>query len=362
MKEEIGCCDAWHSCWVEGRCINPYLLDKYACASEKRMASGVNLKRGEILLVDGNAFLHRCFYAFPAMTSPDGIPTNAVYGMLKMLEGLVKEVNPTHLAICFDASRNTWRHQLYDQYKANRKPAPDLLAKQFPLIREVLSSLNIPYLENEEYEADDLLGTVAQKAGGYLTRIATGDRDCIQLISPRVKLVMYKNNTGHTEIDLQAVMESYGLEPWQLVHYKALAGDSSDNIPGVPGIGEKTALELLKQYSSINEIVNVIEEIPGRSGKLLARGLDSMKLSYELAKINCECPVEIDLDTFKMAVNIENGEKVLASLGIKKINLEVFVRREKTAQETISSTKETERPVQKPKKNGHSDVEQMALF
>jgi len=362
MKDEIGCCDAWHSCWVVGRCVNPYLLDRYVCAAERRMASGVNLKRGELLLVDGNALLHRCFHAFPPMSSPDGLPTNAVYGMLKMLEGLVSELKPTHLAVCFDASKHTWRHQLYDQYKANRKPAPELLAKQFTIIREVLSALNIPYYEDTEYEADDLLGTIAQKAGGYLTRIATGDRDCLQLVSPRVKLVMYKNNSGHQEMDLQTVKDSYGLEPWQLVHYKALAGDSSDNIPGVPGIGEKTALELLKQFSSINEIAEGIEKIPGRPGKLLASGLDSMKLSYKLAKINCEAPVDVDFDALKMVVNIDDGQKMLANLGIKKINLEVFVREEEEPQAPVSMPS-TDKLVQKTASQKQSNnVEQLALF
>ena len=322
--EKYDCCSAWKYCCIQGKCVKPEMLDNSICTTAKKLSRGINyLKRGKLLLVDGNSFLHRCFHAFPPMSSPAGLPTNAVFGTLKMLEGLVGELNPTHLAFCLDASRQNWRHKLYKEYKANRKPAPQELVKQFPLIREVLSALNIPYFENPEYEADDLLGTIALKAAGFLTRIATGDRDCIQLVTPAVRLIMYKSG-GHIEMGKQEVQDKYGIEPWQIVHYKALDGDTSDNIPGVPGIGKVTAIELIKQFGTIKQIATAVETIPGRKGKLLAEGLELMKLSYELAKINCECPIEVDFDNLKLNVDLEKGASKLTTLGIKKINLGVF--------------------------------------
>lgn len=360
--ERFDCCHAWQYCCVEGKCVQPETLEHYDCTTAEYLSRGINyLKKGELLLIDGNSFLHRCFHAFPFMTSPAGLPTNAVYGTMKMLEGLVGEFTPTHLAVCFDASRHTFRHKQYPQYKANRKPTPQQLVRQFVLIREVLSALKIPYFENTEYEADDLLGTIAQKAAGYLTRIATSDRDCVQLVDHRTRLVLYKNGS-HPEVKLQDVMDEYGIEPWQMVHYKALAGDKSDNIPGVPGIGEKTALELVKKHGSIKEIAEAAGEVPGRIGKLLMDGSDNMKLSYDLAKINCECPIEVNYDKLKLNVDLEKGERKLATLGIKKINLGVFVVKE--GKKEAMPERPVEKPAQKAGKGSpqYSEVEQLSLF
>ena len=309
------------------------------------------------MLVDGNSLLHRCLHALPFMSSPAGLPTNAVYGMLKTLEKLVGEFSPTHLAVCFDVSKQTFRHNLYPQYKANRKPAPQALARQFPLIREVLSALNIPYFEYPEYEADDLLGTIASKAAGFLTRIATGDRDCVQLVDPRTRLILYKNG-GHAEIDMQAVRDEYGIEPWQVVHFKALAGDKSDNIPGVPGIGEKTALELVKQYRVINLAP---ENIPGKTGKVLTEGRSLMLLSYKLAKINCECPVEVDFDSLKLEVDAESGRKKLAELGIRKIDLDVLAGRNKKRLVAVPEKKSDASKIKKREVDAQETV-QLTLF
>lgn len=359
----IDCCHAWHYCCVEGKCVKPETLDSYTCTTAKHLSRGVNhLKRGELLLVDGNSLLHRSFHALPFMSSPAGLPTNAVYGTLKALEKLVGEFSPTHLAVCFDASKQTFRHKLYPQYKANRKPAPQDMAKQFSLIREVLSALNIPYFEHPEYEADDLLGTIASKAAGFLTRIATGDRDCIQLVNPRVRLVLYKNG-GHVEMDEQAVRDEYGIEPWQVAHYKALAGDKSDNIPGVPGIGEKTALELVRQYGTVGQISQMVESIPGRAGKLLAEGTESTTLSYELAKINCSCPVEVNFDSLKLDVDVETGRRKLADLGIKKVNFDVLAGKSEMQPEAVRE--KSEKVIQKPerqKAGQNPEVEQLSLF
>ncbi|MFX4261294.1 5'-3' exonuclease [Pelotomaculum propionicicum] len=276
----------------------------------------------KLLLIDGNSYLHRAFHAYPEMTSPKGAPTNAVYGTLKMMENLVSKVNPTHFAVCLDSSKKTFRNSIYSEYKANRKPAPEALVSQFVLFRQVLSALDITFFEDEQYEADDLLGTVSQRAEGLLTMIATSDRDAIQLIDCRTTVLLYKNK-GYVELsDGNLIME---FRPDQMVDIKALAGDASDNIPGVPGVGKKTAIELVNKYGSAFGVIENSGEIKGKLGEKIRANIDSIKMSYKLAVIKRDCPIDVNFDNLKLGVDIEIGDFVLASLGIRTINLNKFL-------------------------------------
>ncbi|MCL6478146.1 MAG: hypothetical protein K6T65_06990 [Peptococcaceae bacterium] len=315
--ESIACCSSWERCCLVGECTVP--KNKPFCVTAKNMSQGINyLKKGELLLIDGNNFLHRAFYAYPPMTGPGNVPTNAVYGTLKMLESLIPKVKPTHLAVCFDASRESFRNKLYKGYKGNRKGAPPELVPQFNLIREVLKALNIPYLESPEYEADDLIGTLAQKAAGYLTRIATGDRDCLQLINHRIRVLYYRKG-GYIELNTETMEREFGYSPHHVVPLKALAGDTSDNIPGAPGIGEKTALNLIRQHLNLTNILSA--EIPGKTGETIREYVDDIRLSQELATIKRDCPLPLKLDDLKLSIDEEKGVAKLLSLGIKSVSL-----------------------------------------
>ncbi len=288
----------------------------------------------ELLLMDGNSYLHRAFHAFPEMNAPDGTPTNVVYGFLKMLETILLKVSPTHLAVCFDASRKTFRRELYSEYKANRKPAAAELAKQFPLIREVLAALNIPYFHHPYYEADDLLGTIATRSE-MPTKIASGDRDVYQLISPQITVLYYKKK-GYVEMKHGGIYLGYPSD--KMIDIKALAGDTADNIPGCPGIGEKTAINLIEKYGSAEEVLNNAESIPGKLGQNIRANREKILISFELAKINCDCPLEVDYDDLLMDIDPVIGSLMLTRLGIKSINLEGFGKpKTKRAQNPVLS-------------------------
>ncbi|OPX89425.1 MAG: DNA polymerase I [Pelotomaculum sp. PtaB.Bin104] len=341
--ENIACCSCWEECCLTGECTAPEY--KPFCATAKNMSRGINfLKKGELLLIDGNNFLYRAFYAYPPMTGLGNVPTNAVYGTLRMLESLIPKVKPTHLAVCFDASRESFRNRLYKNYKGNRKGAPPELIPQFNLIREVLKALNILYLESPEYEADDLIGTVAQKAAGYLTRIATGDRDCLQMINHRIRVLYYRKG-GYIELTPEMMEQEFGYPPHHVVPLKALAGDTSDNIHGAPGIGEKTALNLIRQHINLTKILAV--EIPGKTGEIIKEYAEDIRLSQKLATIKCDCPLPLGLDDLKLNIDEEKGSEKLLRLGIKSINLSKF-----TAKAETQTPEETRRKEEiKPKKS-----------
>lgn len=286
----------------------------------------------ELLLMDGNSYLHRAFHAFPEMNAPNETPTNAVYGFLVMLESIILKVSPTHLAVCFDVSRKTFRNGIYSEYKATRKPAAADLAKQFPLIREVMAALNIPYFEHPLYEGDDLLGTIATRSE-ISTKIASGDRDLYQLISPQVSVLYYKNK-GYIEMTHE---NNYlGYPPDKMIHIKALAGEVTDNIPGCPGIGEKIAIKLLEKYGTVEGVLENAEAITGKLGENIRANRENILVSFELAKIKCDCPVEVDYDDLVMEIDPVIGSLMLSKLGIKSINLEGFGK-SKTKRTQISA-------------------------
>ena len=219
----------------------------------------------KLIAIDGNSLMHRAFYALPAMTNREGAPTGAIYGFLGMLLKLIQQ-KPEYLVVAFDMHGPTFRHEAFAEYKAGRRATPDELRTQFSLIRELLPKMGITICQCERYEADDILGTFARMANekGVDALLVTGDRDALQLISPKTHVLMTKKGISDTiEYDEAVLMEQYGLEPRRMIDLKSLMGDGSDNIPGIPGIGEKTALKLLAKYGTMENTLAHAEDEKG---------------------------------------------------------------------------------------------------
>ncbi len=254
-------------------------------------------KQSKLMLVDGNALIHRAYHALPPLTAPSGEPTNATFGFTSMLLRALDDHKPTHVVVAFDTGR-TFRHERYADYKANRAKMDDELAVQFESVRRVLDALGIARCGAAGYEADDLLGTLAQQAHerGMETLIVTGDTDALQLVRPDVKVVTPGRRFSDTVVyDVQAVEQRYGLRPEQLVDYKALVGDTSDNIPGVRGVGPKTATQLLQEFGSLDGIYEHLDEVRGARARAALEG--SREQAHEarmLVTIVTDAPVELD--------------------------------------------------------------------
>jgi len=246
------------------------------------------------VLLDGNSLANRAFYALRLFSTSDGVYTNAVYGFLTMLFKLLEEEKPDYLAVAFDMGRATFRHAEYAAYKGTRKAPPDEFRPQLDLLREVLTALNVPWFRVEQYEADDLLGTLSRQAAeqGVQTLVVTGDRDAFQLVDENVTVLFTKKGISDVvRYTPEQLMADYGLRPEQVIDLKALMGDQSDNIPGVPGVGEKTALKLLSQYESLEGVYAHLDEIKGALKQKLADGRESAFLSKRLATIDRNAPV-----------------------------------------------------------------------
>lgn len=289
----------------------------------------------KIVLIDGNSILNRAFYGIMGnkmLTTPDGKYTNAVYGFLAILFKVLEDIEPEYLMVTFDLKAPTARHKLYDGYKATRKGMPNELAEQMPILKDILKSMNIKVIEKEGYEADDVLGTIAKRAEkkSFDVTIVSGDRDTFQLTSSRVKVRIPHTKVGKTEteiFDREAVLKKYGVTPKQLIEVKGLQGDTSDNIPGVPGIGEKTALELVKKYKTIDGIYEAIEkgedDLKPKARERLLENKELAILSRTLGTINLEVPIEEDLEEFK--IKEWNKEEVFAKF--KELNFNRFIDR-----------------------------------
>lgn len=255
----------------------------------------------KILLVDGHSIAYRAFYGQARsgqLTAPDGTPTGAVYTFINMLLRFIDQTEPTHIAVLFDTSDPTFRTGAYAAYKANRSKMPDDLIVQMPIITKILEAMNVKVISKSGYEADDLIGTLSLKFADENNHvyILSGDRDDLQLLSENISQI-YPGQRGKTTIYTpEKVKEDYGIEVNQIVDMKALMGDSSDNIPGVKGIGEKTATKLLQEYPSLDEIYNNLESIKGSNQKKLENGKEVAYLSYDLAKIDRNVEVDCDLD------------------------------------------------------------------
>ncbi len=254
----------------------------------------------KLMILDGNSVVNRAFYGVRPLNAPDGTPTNAVYGFLAILQKLFEGEAPDSLCVAFDLPAPTFRHEMYEGYKAQRKPMPEELAVQMPLLKETLDAMHIRRLEAAGWEADDVLGAVSAicEKSGWACEIVTGDKDSFQLITETTSVLHVKSRMGQTEtilFDRARFEEEYGFAPPLMVDLKALMGDASDNIPGVPGIGEKTALDLVRRYGRVADIYAGLDSLDIKDSvrKKLAAGRESAKMSYTLATISREAPVEL---------------------------------------------------------------------
>lgn len=250
----------------------------------------------KFIVIDGNSIANRAFYALPLLTNSSGLHTNAVYGFTTMLLKLLEEEKPTHFLVAFDAGKMTFRHQTFKEYKGKRMKTPPELSEQFPVIRQVLEAFGIRYLEQEGYEADDIIGTLTLQAekDKIETLVVTGDKDMLQLASEHVTIALTRKGVSETErFTPQHIYETYGLKPEQIIDLKGLMGDASDNIPGVPGIGEKTGLKLLHQYGSVEEVLARSDELKGKMKERILAHEQDARMSKQLAKINREMEYRI---------------------------------------------------------------------
>ena len=276
-----------------------------------------------IVIIDGSSLLYRAFFAIPHLSDPQGRPTNAVYGFLNMLLKLYSELNPQYVAVAFDKGKYTFRNDLYDGYKATRKEAPDDLRPQFALIREVLDCLGISVLEQEGYEGDDIIGTLAKNmaAEGYAVDVVTGDRDALQLVTNDVTVYLTKKGITQMLAVTPAVMEEeYGYTPAQVIEMKALMGDTADNIPGVPGVGEKTALKLISQFGSVTGVYEHLADVKGKKlQEKLADNKDKALLSKDLATIRCDLDLTYTIDQFQPQPRQADVAELFKSLGFRNL-------------------------------------------
>jgi len=250
------------------------------------------------LVIDGNSLAHRAFHAIPLLSTSQGTVTNAVYGFATMLMKILADRKPQMVAVCFDKGKITFRHHQCDTYKATRKATPDELRPQFPLLKEMLGNMGIQVLEMDGYEADDLIGTMVTLAEKETINniIVTGDRDALQLVSPMTTVLLTKKGISDLEeYDVDRVRERYSLNPGQLIDLKGLAGDTSDNIPGVPGIGEKTGIKLISEFGSLENLLEKADGINTRVGAKISQYADQARLSKRLATIEKKVPLDIDL-------------------------------------------------------------------
>lgn len=252
-----------------------------------------------LLLIDGNSIINRAFFALPPMDNGAGVHTNAIYGFLTMMFKVINECKPTHISVAFDLKAPTFRHKSYSEYKAGRKKTAPELSQQFEPLKNLLDKMNIDREEIEGYEADDILGTLslAAEKEGYKVYVVTGDRDAIQLASDDTTVLITKKGITEMEAyDTEAVKERYGLTPSQFIDLKGLMGDKSDNIPGVPGIGEKTGIKLLTQFESVEGVIDNIDKLKGAQKKKMEENKESAIMSKELATIVRDVPLDYKLD------------------------------------------------------------------
>ncbi|MED4530983.1 DNA polymerase I [Metabacillus fastidiosus] len=254
----------------------------------------------KLVLIDGNSIAYRAFFALPLLNNDKGVHTNAIYGFTMILMKILEEEKPSHILVAFDAGKTTFRHETFKEYKGGRQKTPPELSEQFPFIRELLDKYQVSRYELENYEADDIIGTLSKQAeqDGFEVKIISGDKDLTQLATNKITVDITRK--GITDVDTytpEFIEEKYGLTPGQIIDMKGLMGDTSDNIPGVPGVGEKTAIKLLKEFQTVE---NLLESIENVSGKKLKEKLEENRelalMSKELATINCEAPIEVALN------------------------------------------------------------------
>ena len=257
-------------------------------------------QNNRLLLIDANSIVHRAYHALPNLMTSKGAHTGAIYGFLTIFLRIVAELSPTHVAAAFDLKAPTFRHKLYAPYKGTRKPMDAELAEQFEPLKELLALMRVPVVSKEGYEADDILGTLSAHTDDD-TVILTGDRDSFQLVSPTTRIYWTKKGVSDVEVIDLARLAADGFTPQSFIDYKALRGDPSDNIPGVPGVGEKTAKALLEQYKTLDEVLNHAGEVKGKLGETLSASREIAELSRTLATIDKDVPLEIDEEALRFS-------------------------------------------------------------
>lgn len=254
----------------------------------------------KLIIIDGNSIASRAFYALPLLSNSSGLHTNAVFGFTTMLLKLIEEQKPTHFLVAFDAGKVTFRHKDYTEYKGGRLKTPPELSEQFPIIKDTLEAFGIRRFELEGYEADDIIGTLtlaAESVADMEVLVVTGDKDMLQLASDKVTIALTRKGISEMELYSPAeIQDKYGLSPLQIIDLKGLMGDSSDNIPGIPGVGEKTALKLLHQYGSVEEVLTHSDELTGKMKEKVKDHADDARMSKELATIFRQVPMELDVE------------------------------------------------------------------
>ncbi len=254
------------------------------------------------MLIDGNSVAYRAFFALPPLTNASGLHTNAIFGFTTMLLKLLEEHKPTHVLVAFDAGKVTFRHEGYSEYKGGRQKTPAELSEQFPVLKELIASFGIAQFELSGYEADDIIGTLTKQADeqGVDAIVVSGDKDMLQLSSARVTVAVTKKGVSEVELYTpELIQEKYGLEPGQIIDLKGLMGDTSDNIPGVPGVGEKTALKLLHEYASVENVLDNLDKLKGKLKENMEAHRDDALMSKKLATIFREVPMEREIEEIR---------------------------------------------------------------
>ena len=291
----------------------------------------------KVALVDGSSYIYRAFYALPPLKSPDGKPTGAVYGFIRMLSKLINDINPDYIAVVFDKAGKTFRHEEYKEYKATRKETPDELKMQIPVIKKIIKLFGIKVLEKEGFEADDIIATLAKKAKekGYTVYVITPDKDMMQLVSENIFVF---NPVSEKLFDKEAVKEKYGVYPEQFIDYLAIVGDSVDNIHGVKGVGPKTASKLLNEYESIEGIFENLDNLKEKVKNAFLEAKENLKTNRFLIKLDDNTPLDTKIEELeKKQTNWEELIKEFENLGFKSLLKEIKSKREK----------DEEKPVQK---------------
>ena len=291
----------------------------------------------KVALIDGSSYIYRAFYALPPLKSPDGKPTGAIYGFIRMLSKLLNEIQPDYIAVVFDKAGKTFRHEEYKEYKATRKETPDELKAQIPEIKKIIKLFGIKVLEKEGYEADDIIATLAKKAKekGYQVYVITPDKDMMQLVNQNVFVF---NPVNEKLFDREAVKEKYGVYPEQFVDYLSIIGDSVDNIHGVKGVGPKTASKLLNEYNNIEGIFENLENLREKIRDAFLEAKENLETNRFLIKLDDNTPLDIDVeDLAKEQTKWEELIEEFEKLGFKSLLKEIKNRK----------VENEEKPVQK---------------
>ncbi|MEK6776160.1 MAG: 5'-3' exonuclease H3TH domain-containing protein [bacterium] len=255
-------------------------------------------QRKTLYLIDGSSYIYRAFFAIRNLSNSRGLPTNAVYGFTRMLMKIIQEKSPDYVAVAFDVKGPTFRNELYAEYKANRPEMPDDLKPQIPYIKRMVHGFGIPKIEMAGYEADDVLGTLARRGEekGLEVVLVSGDKDLLQLVTPHVKVYDTMKDEVYGE---EEVKERFGVEPARVIEVMALMGDSSDNIPGIPGIGQKTAVKLIQEHHDLEKLLAHADQIKGKMGEKIRENQDLARLSKRLVTIDTSLPLPLKIEDFK---------------------------------------------------------------